>query len=121
MAAAIGGVSCDFVKGDARDLKESVDTWVTPGIDGYGAMAVGQRGSLVQFAAVKYAALADVLTWFAAVQALQSTMISIVDDWGTTHTNILITRIGRPVKQACIHEGNSWARGTIAVEGLKIE
>ncbi len=121
MAATIGGVSCDFVKGDARDLKEAVDTWVTPGIDGFGAMVVGQRGSLAQFVAVKYAALADVLTWFAAVQALQSTMISIVDDWGTTHTNILITRIGRPVKQACICEGNSWARGTIAVEGLKTE
>jgi hypothetical protein len=119
--AAIGAVTCDFVKGDARDLKDAVDTWTVPGIDGYGAMGVGKRGSLVQFLAVRYAAAATVLTWLGSIQALESDVVSIVDDLGTTHTNILITRIGRPTKQAARGNfvGSPGLRGAIVVEGLK--
>lgn len=119
--AGIGGVSCDMVKGNARGLKQRVEVWQLPGIDGYGAHKVGQGDAEFSFLGIKYDTAANVQSWVAAIEALQGTVVSIVDDWGVTFTPCLIVSVGRPRRMAAVRPGSSYTcRGEIEVLGVVV-
>lgn len=117
--AGIGGVACDFVRGDLRALKERVEVWSVPGIDGYGAQKLGLGDADFLFTGVIHDTVANVTAWVAAIAALQGTaLVSIVDDWGVTFTNCLITRVGMPRRSAW-KDGSIACRCELDVEGVK--
>jgi hypothetical protein len=122
MAANVGGTACDFVKGVPRALKTGVVHWTVPGLDGYGAQTLGQRGSEFRFQAVKYGSIAAVNTWVTAIEAHQGTVITIENDWGDEHLNMLVVHVGQPIKRVAIGDfaGSPGARGEVIVSGVKL-
>ena len=118
--AAIGAVTCDMVKGAAETLREQVEVWRPPGVDGVGAQGMGKSEGVSHFLAVVYDTNAAVETWADGIRALAGTVQTIVDDWGTSHTNMLIARVGELNKKAAILPGSTMeARASIAIEAIK--
>jgi len=97
MAIGIGSVSCTYLRGNIRDLKEEVDVWRTPGIDSYGAQLVGYGDSGFAFDAVLYDTLTNIETWTSDLEALQGTVVTAEDDFGFTYSTLLVTTVGMPV------------------------
>ncbi len=118
MAGAIGGNACDLVKGTLRALKETIETWRLPGVDGYGAQLLGFGDSSWEFTGVKYDSNANIEAWFADLEALQGSIISITDDWGETYQRLLVTQVGVPTKQAAADANG--ARGELTLSGLVV-
>ena len=119
--AGIGGVGCDMVQGNVRSLKERVEIWQVPGINGYGAQLTGLGDSDAVFTGVEFDSHANIITWIAAIEALQGTVCSIVDDQGVTHSNVLITDVGRGQRTARVnHDSRGDTRGQIKVKGLPV-
>jgi len=119
MAATIGGVSCDFVhRRQVADLKERVDVWQVPGVSGYGSQLLGRGDAEIIFVGVKFGTNAAVNTWKASIEALQglSSLVTIVDDWGDTHSSLVLTRVD-VIKTA--DQGNGGCRGEVTVRGVK--
>lgn len=116
--AGIGGVACDFVRGDLRAVKERVEIWQVPGLDGYGAQKMGLGDSDFLFTAVLHDSVANVTSWITNLAVLQGAVVSIVDDWGVTFTNCLITRVGIPRRTPFAH-GTIACRAEVDVEGVK--
>ena len=114
--ADIGGVSCDMVKGVLQAPTERVESYQVPGIDGVGAQLLGLGDSPFRFRAIKYGTNAELNTWIAAIQALKGDTITIVDDWGDSHANCLIARLGAPQKRPASDVNK--CRCEILVEGV---
>ena len=114
--ASIGGVSCSFVRGSASPLKTQLAVWRVPGLNGYGAMDVGSGDAPFQFTAVKYGSLSTVESWATQIALLQGQVISITDDHGTVHPNLLLVGVSPPARTA--ESGNGGVRGEIMVQGV---
>lgn len=114
--AQVGSVVCDIVRGLRRPLEDRVRTWNVPGLDGYGAHNLGRHDSSFQFRLVRYGSAATVQSWIDALQALQGTAVTVINDWGDSFTNMLIERIGDPLKQAALGYGG--ARGELDIRGV---
>lgn len=93
---SIGAVACDLIQGAAEELKEGVITWRTPGYRGVGAQTTGLNVSAFRFIAIKYDVAANVRAWAVSIEALQGDVLTIVDDRGVSHTNLLITKVSQP-------------------------
>ena len=122
--AGVGGIACTFVKGAARALKDRITLYQSPGRTGYGAHVTARGDAEFHFRAIKYHNRGEVDVWARSLEALQGTVVSIVDDWGFTHTNCLIVRVGRP-RMSAAEKFNSvpsfnGARGEIVIEGVTI-
>ncbi len=91
MPQSVGGVACTFVKGNTNELGDGVFTWRSVGQDGIGAQKTGRNKGEFSFRAILYGNSATMETFIAAIRALRATVVSIEDDWGITHTNLLIT------------------------------
>jgi len=116
MAAAVGAVSCTFVKGAARDPTQRVVTYQVPGIDGVAAQLLGEGDSAFRFSAVLYGTAAELTTWIAAMIALKGDIVTIEDDWGISHANCLIVRLSPPRKRAASQSDHQ--RCEMLVEGV---
>jgi hypothetical protein len=114
--ADVGGVNCDMVKGATRDPTERVESHQVPGIDGVGAQLLGKGDSAFRFRAIKYGTNAQMNTWIAALEAFKGDIVTIVDDWGDSHTKCLIMRVSLPRKTAAIAVDNH--RCEVLIEGV---
>lgn len=122
--AGVGGIACTFVKGAARGLKDRITLWQSPGRTGYGAHVTARGDAEFHFRAINYHNPGAVEAWARDIEALQGTVVSIVDDWGFTHINCLITRVGPPRMTAAERfnpvPSFNGARGDVTVEGVII-
>jgi hypothetical protein len=86
-----------------------VDTWEVPGIDGYGAQLLGSGDSEFDLVAISYHTTHDLAdTQVNAAALLQGTLVTIIDDWGKTFTNVLIAKADTSqAKRPCIKDGNA--------------
>ena len=117
--ASVGGVTCDFVRGSAAGLKLAGQTWTVPGMSGYGALVSGYQDGESRFHLVRINTSAAVHTWVAAIEALQYTLVTIVNDHGQTTTNFLIRKVSQARIRGCRYGGVLGARGEIDIEGVK--
>lgn len=115
--AAVGSVTCTFVRGVSPSLRSRVDTWQLPGIDGYGVQLLGRGDTEWMFEAVLYDDEGDVSTWYTQLEALQGTIVTVVDDWGDSYTNILLVRVSQLDKTIAVPNG---ARGEVRIEAKKV-
>lgn len=119
--ATIGGITCTFVKGQGQSLTPRMELWNRPGMNGYGAMELGNGDSPFVFRAVGYALNAAVTTWINSLQALKGSVVTIVDDFGTTWASMLVTSSTIVSRTPRVnHDGNGDVRGEVQVEGVKI-
>lgn len=115
--ATVGGVFCDLVFGVAGDLQLRVDTWQVPGIEGVGYHTLGKGGVRFGFTLFRFGTSAEVNTWRAAIEALVGGEHTIVDDWGDSHTNMLIQSASQVNKEG--RKGQVVARGEIRIGTVK--
>ena len=116
--AQIGEVQCTFIKGHAPKVKMRVELWRVPGLNGYGAQALGLQDSPFEFTAILYSNAAGVLAWKEALEALQGTIISIVNDLGITYANCLILKLSNLKSIPALAPGGITQRGEITIEGV---
>ena len=118
--ASIGAQSCTFVHDRGRKgPRQRTIIWQNPGMDGYGAQTLGEGDAEFQVEAVLYDTTANIDTWAAAIEAMQGTVISIVDDRGTTHTSNLIVNVAAPMRTPALASGVE-ERASIMISGVKI-
>jgi hypothetical protein len=120
--AEIGGVSCDFVhhRPGPSGLKERVHVWQSTGYDGYNAQKLGRGDSPFRFTAVKYGTNAALNTWTDNIEALAGSVISIVDDFGDTYTDLLVNPLSIARKTPAVQPGSGDnLRGEILIQGVK--
>lgn len=96
MAANIGGQSATFVKDQFQEQKERLNVWERPGVSGYGAHLLADADSAFSFRVILYDTLANINTWFTAIQAMKGTIVTIENDLGNTSTDCLVSRVSRP-------------------------
>ena len=117
--ATVGGYTCNFVRGTFRALKARGEVWQTPGVNGYGAHVLGTGDADWVCTAVRYETAANVETWLRTIEALQYSTITIVDDYGVTYTNLMVTRVESMQKEAAVGSGHD-TRGEITLSGVKL-
>lgn len=124
MAALIGSVTCDFVKGTAQGLTQQTETWNTPGINGQFGLLLGFNQGDFEFRAINYDTHANLLTWKTNLEALQGTIQTITDDFGQAWANCLIKRVvpspvwRTPATGTSGRVSNYTHRGEIVVVGV---
>jgi len=123
--ATVGAVSCTYVKRPSvRKLRTRGEHWQIPGINGYGAQTFGTGDAEFSFTVVKFAAVADVETWFRNIEDLAWTIVTVTDDWDISYPYLLITEVGPPRLTAARgkHESQNYdARGELTVKGVKTQ
>lgn len=93
MTASIGIVGCDFLKGMVPNPKRRVKVWNRDGIAGVAAQDLGLGDAEFKLTAIYSNSTAAVQSWAAALYLLQGTVVILQDDWGTSHSNCLITKV----------------------------
>jgi len=116
--ASIGGVSTLMVKGEGVDNSERLDIYQVPGHDGYGAQKLGQGDSRWAFRGIHIDTLANVNTWIGLMLSAKSAVISIVDDFGTTHTNLLVNEVTFPQRQVVYYNATLLVRVEMVLRGI---
>ena len=102
--ATVAGIACQFVKPNAPTAKKQrVATWIRAGLTGVGAHKLGANESEWSFRLVKYGTDAQCDAWAISIDALQSTIVEIIDDHPDTYTGMLITGITNKQKTPALH------------------
>lgn len=114
--ASVDALSCDLVKGMSGDKKLRTRTWSVPGLNGYGAKVLGRGDSESEFVLVKRGTFAAVMIWVALVEAMQGTLVTVVNDWGQTTTLFLVKKVSVPKLTAELGYGG--ARGELRIQGV---
>lgn len=118
--ASVGGIGCTFCRTIKRQApKERLSIWQIPGVDGVGAQAEGDGDSHLAVECIGFGTAAVIEAWFQGIEALQGTVVTVVDDWATTFSSLLVTRVGDGTKRPRSNlDGNGVCRGSIVVEGV---
>jgi hypothetical protein len=84
-------------------------TWVTPGMDGFGALQDGSRAEEFTFSTVFYAdSSEDANDHGTAAIALESTALTLTNDWGDDFENVFVIEVNTDgFKKPCNHKGNA--------------
>ena len=122
MAKTVGGITCTFVKGNIGDQRERVEVWQIPGVDGTGSLLIGMGDSRWRFSAILYDTRANIETWSASLEGLQGSVITVVEDFGLTFTNLLVLRVHTPanIQNAYVAGGAVRYRASIVLEGVVV-
>jgi hypothetical protein len=119
--ASIGGITCTFLKGVVPALKEEAAITRRPGMNGFEIHLTGQGDSQGRLRAVLYSNTAGCRTWEAAVQALQGTVVTVVNDHGDTTTGVYVVHAAPPERRAAYRPGATITqRSEIALEVLRV-
>lgn len=114
-------VACDLLAGPASALRERVETWIVPGIDGVGAQKMGKGDAAFMFMAVKFGVLATINTWYANMQSQQGKICTVTDDTDTATANILIKQVSQLSRRPAITgAAPTQLRGEVRIEAEKV-
>src|SRR5579864_706975 len=117
--AVIGGINVDIMRGLPALLRLRTETWVVPGLDGYGAQTLGKGDAEFDLATILYVTGAtpsdDANTHIAACLALQGTVISLTDDRNDVYTGILVVKVDTTnAKKPLYYKGAKAVRAEIS-------
>ena len=116
--ASIGGVTCDYLYGDIPTLKQLVEIYHRPGMNGVGVRKMGTGEGSFQLRAVNFdTSTGATTTWVGQIEALVGTIVSVVDNWGDTKTNCLIESVTPPEKQAVLAGASDVSMGVLTISG----
>ena len=114
--AGIGAVTCTFVRGDLPQQKARLDVYYCPGLDNPGAHYLGLGDAAFAVRAILFDTPANVVTWAANLQALQGTVVTITNDWGTAYASCLLVQVGQLQRSPV---GLTGARGEVTIQGTR--
>lgn len=118
MAAGIGGVACDFVRGQAKKLQERTEVWQVPGHDSFGVQALGLGLSGTQIIAVKFGSNAEIETWYDNLIAVVGQLGTFENDFGVTSPAVLFQELSEPQKSVALFEGGVRAQVSVKILGV---
>jgi hypothetical protein len=113
----LGDIDIDILHGVIPGLKQVVETWRMRGVAGYGARTDGLGDSEFVVQAIKFIPDADLVDTLTVIEALQGTVITIVDDFRIENSNCLIKKIAQP-KVTAAKGLNYDLRVEFEIEGL---
>jgi hypothetical protein len=112
-------VNCDILAAGPATEKQTLEIWRTPGMDGVGAQRLGKNDSHLEFRAVLFGLVADVVDWGADLFKLQGAIGVVVDDWGTTYNNVLFVQVHALQRTPAHLPGVAQdCRGEVRIEGI---
>jgi hypothetical protein len=122
---SIGGTTCTFIhtaQGRVPAvLAQETEIWRMAGVNGYGGHKLGLGAGEFQITATLFTNAAGVTVWETALRAKQGTVVTIVDDLGTSHGNCLLTYVSSARSKAARDASGvitQWAE--IDVAGVKV-
>lgn len=91
---SIGTVTFDIIRGLTPAMKTRTETWEVPGIQGYGALRLGEGDAAFELVAVLYCAdNATAQTQKGYIENLQGTVVDVTDDFGDTYNGIVVKHV----------------------------
>jgi hypothetical protein len=115
--AAIGGISCTFLRGQLPAKKARVRVWEIPGLDGVGAQILGLGDSGGELRAVQFGTYSQVVTWVALLEAMQGSLVTVVNDFGQSTPLFLVESVSVPRIRPAIGSGYT-TRGELSIRGV---
>lgn len=121
MAGSIDSVDVQLFWGRVAGLKSRLDIWEVAGQDGCGVevLGLGDSDFDVKFASYFHGSgyLDDAETFIAACEALQGTIVTIVDAFGTSFDGCLIEHVETAdCEKPCILYGDNAVRVGIQIK-----
>jgi len=106
--STLGDQTFHIIRGLPASLKQRVDVWEVPGIDGYGAQTLGLGDARFGLTCIAYTASSGAAnTLIGLVEAMQGTLQTLVDDWGDTYTSLLVEKVDTTgAKKSVVYNGN---------------
>lgn len=99
-------IDVDFLSGVLLPNTARQDFWQQAGVAGWGAHLLADGDSRFLFRLVKFTAdAADREAWKADLYALKRSLVTIVDDEGVTHEDLLINDFSQPVQSTIFKDG----------------
>lgn len=117
--ATFGGITCSVIKRVVSSgPKTACETWTVPGLAGHGAHNLGQSDSAFTAELQLMSTAALVNAWVLSIEALQGSVVTVVDSDGTTYTKIHALQImPRPIEPWRIPGTAVTSRRVIQVSG----
>lgn len=113
------GVSVDYLDGLAVLAAETVEVFQRIGVDGVGSFRAGSRGEPFALGVRSYVASSNAAdTLIASLRATAGTIGDLVDEWGVTTPNILVTRITNVTKRAVVVAGVGKTKVVATIEAV---
>jgi hypothetical protein len=116
--AAIGNITCTFVKGHCPTPKMRLELWHVPGLDSYGVAAMGRNDAEFEVLAVLFSNTIGVMTWKGELESLQGQIVTITNDLGIPFANCLIAKLGPLKSVPVLTLGGITQRGEMTVAGV---
>jgi hypothetical protein len=108
--------SFDILKGTPPpSTKTETEIFTVPGLDGYGAQTLGDKDSEFELVTIRYFSGGDdnggdANTHISDCCGMQGFVCTIVDDWGDTFTQILVTKVNtQDAKKPVTKDGDATA------------
>lgn len=115
---SINSIDCFRIIGVIPPPKMKLSVWTVPGINGYGAQQLGNQDQPFEVIAVGYGSKSAAETWKAGLFACQGQTVTIVDDFGVSSSNCLVTEVGPMQFEAAIAAGGIAVRAECSVKGV---
>lgn len=118
MAISFGGVTCHGIKGRANLKTVELDVFTRPGMDGHGALDLGDVARPNEFTLVYFGTPAACESWVQSIEAKVGTVVTVADDWGRSTTSWLCISIqSARITRADRGSGTAGARASVRVKG----
>ncbi len=119
--ATIGGVSCDILRGTINNKRERVVVDHPPGANSPTLQKLGLGDGTFELTAVEFGTDTEIETWLDSIEALQSAIVTIIDDRDDTWTQRVVEQVGNRTVRAIIQPGTSnTSRGEIQLRGKQL-
>ena len=114
--ATFAGITCDSIKGFSNAPTRRTETFTRPGVNGHGALDLGNAAEPNRYELTKIDTYANVKAWTVLIQAQRGNLVTVDDDWATTTYYWLFDKIDTPqIRRG--HKGTALAIGKITVRG----
>jgi hypothetical protein len=100
------------------NVRQRLDIWQTPGVDGIGAQSLGDGEGQFAFECMTMGTPSYVQAWYEALAELAGEFVIIIDDFVTVHTPCLIVDPGQLQRIARVNnDGLGTCIGRTVVSG----
>jgi len=114
----INGITCSKISGHPRPQMERIERFEIPGIDGVGLHLYGKGDGQWMAELVYYESGGNVDAWYLQIAALVGSIVTIVNDWNTTSTDVLVGDVSPLQKIVAIGEGGARGSCQVALQSM---
>ena len=120
--ASIGGVACTYVKGAVPAAgRMKSERWHRAGINGEGVQLLGYGGVETTLTAVLYTNIAGAAVWAASLQALQGTIVTVINDMPYTSTSMFLEEVSNLETRPAYRPGTAVdTRGQVTIKAVRV-